>query len=584
MTSRPVTSRQSSFDELGQPLREVTFVVVDLETTGGSPRDCAITEIGAVKVRGGEVLGEFQTLVRPQSSIPPFISVLTGITDSMVAGAPSIELALPEFLGFAGDAVLVAHNAPFDVGFLRAAAAQCGRGWPSLAVLDTAKLARRVLRREEVRDCKLATLARHFRASTMPTHRALADARATVDVLHGLIERVGTEGVQSFEELLTYSSRVSSTQRRKRHLAEGLPHAPGVYVFQDAAGRPLYVGKSLDVRARVRSYFTASETRTRMGEMVGLAESVRHIPCPTGLEAEVRELRLIAELKPRYNRRSRFPERALWVKLTVEAFPRLSVVRDVRDDGATYLGPFGGRRAAEQAVAALHEAFPLRQCKTRLSPRATGTACVLSEMGRCGAPCDGRESIDEYAQHVDAARTAVTSDPGALVTAVTRRISRLSESQRFEEAAAHRDRMATFVRIAARSQRITGLAACRELVAARRGPDLGWEIALVRHARLAGTATVARGLDPWPTVEALVATGEHVAARTSPSASAEETECVLRWLDSPTTRLVRVDGTWASPVRGAAAWAEHGAVTSWDVSGGDAAGRALGRPTRATVL
>jgi DNA polymerase-3 subunit epsilon len=293
---------------------------------------------------------------------------------------------------------------------------------------------------------------------------------------------------------------------------------------------------------------------------------------------------LIAELKPRYNRRSRFPERALWVKLTVEAFPRLSVVREVRDDGATYLGPFGGRGVAEQAVAALHEAFPLRQCKTRLSPRANGTACALSEMGRCGAPCDGRESIDDYAQHVEAARAAVTSDPGALVAAVTRRISRLSETQRYEEAAAHRDRMATFVRIAARSQRITGLAACRELVAARRTADLGWEIALVRHARLAGTAVVARGVDPWPTVGALVATGEQVLGSTRPSASAEETECVLRWLDSPTTRLVTVDGIWASPARGAGAWAEHGVVASWEVSGADGACRAFGRPTRATVL
>ena len=173
------------------------------------------------------MLGEFQTLVRPGAPIPPFISVLTGITDAMVATAPSIEVVLPQFLDFTGDAVLVAHNAPFDVGFLKAAAVQCERAWPTLAVLDTARLARRVLTRDEVRDCKLSTLARHFRATTTPNHRALADARATVDVLHGLIERVGTEGVQSFEELVTYSSRVSTAQRRKRHLAEGLPHVPG---------------------------------------------------------------------------------------------------------------------------------------------------------------------------------------------------------------------------------------------------------------------------------------------------------------------------------------------------------------------
>ena len=577
-TVRPDDPRQTSFDELGSPLHEVTFVVVDLETTGGSPHDCAITEVGAVKVQGGAVLGEFQTLVRPDGPIPAFISVLTGITDAMVATAPPVETVLPEFLAFAGDAVLVAHNAPFDVGFLKAAALRCGRPWPGAAVLDTARLARRVLGRDEVHDCKLSTLARHFRASTTPTHRALDDARATVDVLHGLIERVGTEGVQSFEELVTYSARVSTAQRRKRHLAEGLPHAPGVYVFQDASGRPLYIGKSLDLRSRVRSYFTASETRTRMGEMVGLAESVRHIPCPTALEAEVRELRLIGEHKPRYNRRSRFPERALWVKLTTEAFPRLSVVREVRDDGATYLGPFGGRRAADQAVSAVHEAFPLRQCTSRLSPRRPTSACALAEMGRCGAPCTGDESVDDYAVHVEAVRRALLDDPGVLVATVQRRIARLAKDERYEEAAAHRDRVAAFVRAAARSQRITALAGCPELVAARPASDLGWEIALIRHARLAGTSRVPRGLDPWPAVDALVASGEIVAAGPPPAASAEESECLLRWLDGPDTRLVRVTGTWASPARGAGGWTDRFVVAPFPASGGDSGRHTSSRP------
>ena len=191
-------------------------------------------------------------------------------------------------------------------------------------MVDTAHLARQLVTRDEAPNRKLSTLARLFGAATTPDHRALHDARATVDVLHGLLERVGNLGVHSLEELTTYSSRVSSAQRRKRHLAEGLPSAPGVYLFKDRQGRVLYVGTSRDIRRRVRSYFTASEHRTRMAEMVGIAESVTPVVCPTTLEAEVRELRLIAEHKPRYNRRSRYPERALWVKLTVEPFPRLS--------------------------------------------------------------------------------------------------------------------------------------------------------------------------------------------------------------------------------------------------------------------
>src|SRR4051794_12875490 len=314
---------QRTFDQLGRALRDITFCVVDLETTGGSAEGGSmITEIGAVKVRAGEVLGEFQTLVNPRTEIPAFIAVLTGITNGMVADSPPIESALPAFLEFAQGCVLVAHNAPFDVGFLKYFAEQQGRPWPRFEVLDTAKLARRVITRDDAPNCKLSSLAVAFGSATTPNHRALSDARATVDVLHGLIERLGNVGVHTLEELQTFSSRVTSAQRRKRHLAEHLPHEPGVYLFRDERDRVLYVGTSKDLRTRVRSYFTASETRSRMGEMVAAAATVAGIVCATPLEAEVRELRLIAEHKPKYNRRSRFPERVHWIKLTREPWPR----------------------------------------------------------------------------------------------------------------------------------------------------------------------------------------------------------------------------------------------------------------------
>jgi DNA polymerase-3 subunit epsilon len=547
---------QASFDELGTPLHDVTFVVVDLETTGGSPQACEITEIGAVKVRGGLVLGEFQTLVDPGVPIPPFISVLTGITDATVAGAPRLGSALPAFLEFAGGTVgtvLVAHNAPFDMSFLKAACAITGHDWPGHQVLDTARLARHVVTRDEAPNCKLSSLARLFRAGTTPDHRALSDARATVDVLHGMLERLGNLGVRSLDELATFSSRVSPALRRKRHLAEGLPHAPGVYLFADERGEVLYVGKSRDLRNRVRTYFTASETRSRMAEMVGMATSVTPIVCATPLEAEVRELRLIAEHKPRYNRRSRFPERALWLKLTVEPFPRLSKVREVKDDGSAYIGPFSSGRQVELAMAAMHEAFRLRQCTARISPRRPTSACALAEMGRCGGACDGSETVEAYADHVVAARTAMQGDVRAVVAAESRRVRLHGEAERFEDAALHRDRLAAFVRAAARTQRLSALTACAELVGARPTDDLGWELVVVRHGRLAGTAVVARGLDPRPVADAVVSTAEVVTLTygPTPACSAEESECVLRWLEQPGLRLISLSGTWASPAHGA---------------------------------
>ena len=565
-------AHQGSFDELGTALKDVVFVVVDLETTGGSATDCHITEIGAVKVAGGQVLGEFQTLVNPGSTIPAFIQVLTGITDTMVAAAPTIASTLPRFLEFARGAVLVAHNAPFDIGFLRAAAARTGYEWPTFGVLDTARLARQVVLRDEAPDCKLGTLASLFRSTTTPNHRALQDARATVDVLHGLIERVGTQGVDTLEELTTYSSRVSPELRRKRHLAEGVPKGPGVYLFEDGQGRVLYVGKSNDLKSRVRSYFTASETRTRMGEMVRLAERVRPVPCPTLLEAEVRELRLIAQHKPRYNRRSRFPERVCWLKLTVEPFPRLSLVRALKDDQAAYLGPFSSRRAADAALTALHEAVPLRQCTGRLPVSGSGSACALYGMGRCGAPCEGRESVATYAVHADAVRDTMAGLSRTLLGRLEQRIEALAGAERFEDAAAHRDRLAALVLAMARMHRLASLSSVAELVAARRSADLGWELAVVRHGRLAGTDVVPRGVAPAPFVDALRATAERVSPGPgpTPAASAAESEVILRWLDQNGTRVVRIEGTWACPVGSAAALRERFS----SLSGSPAAGLA----------
>jgi DNA polymerase-3 subunit epsilon len=557
---------QTSLDELDEPLRLTTFTVVDLETTGGSAGADAITEIGAVRLRGGEVLGEFQTLVDPGVPITPFVSVLTGITDAMVHGAPSIASVLPAFLEFARGSVLVAHNAPFDVGFLRAACTANELPWPGFAVVDTAILARRVLTRDEVPNCKLGTLAAFFGADTTPNHRALDDARATVDVLHALIGRLGSLGVQSLPELRAFSAQVSPAQRRKRHLAEAMPSAPGVYVFRDAQGTPLYVGTSRNLRSRVRQYFVASETRTRMGEMVGLAERVDPIVCAHALEAQVRELRLIAAHKPRYNRRSKYPERSVWLKLTDEAFPRLSIVRVRRsDDRARYLGPLRSQRQAEAVRDAIHDAVPMRQCSDRLSlRRAVRAACALAGIGRCSAPCEGNVPPAEYAVLTELVAAAWTGDVRPLIQPLERKLAELSVAQRYEQAAVVRDRIATVVRACARMQRLRAVADIDELVAARPTSDRDWEISVIRRGRLAAAGVAPRGTPPWAVIEALLATADSVDP--SHPVLAEETECVLRWLEEPGTRLVHASQPWTLPARGA------GGLVSWLAT--DAARRA----------
>ena len=551
----PSDVMQIAFGDLGTPLSDVTFVVVDLETTGGAPVDAGITEVGAVKLRGGEVIGSFQSLVNPGAPIPPFVAALTGITDALVASAPSLAGVLPAFLEFARDTVLVAHNAPYDIGFLKGACALLGHEWPNPRVVDTARLARVALHRDEVPNCKLATLAAHFRAQVQPTHRAYDDARATADVLHALIERTGDLGVSTLEDLQAFSSRVSAAQRTKRHLAHGLPDAPGVYVFQDAQGAALYVGTSRSIRTRVRTYFTASEQRRRMAEMVRLAERVVPIVCATALEARVRELRLIAAEQPRYNRRSKRPEAQVWLALTDEPAPRLSVVRAVaasHGSQARYLGPFPSRGAAMAAAEALLLAYPLRTCTARLarSPRQTVPGCALAELGRCAAPCTADGDRDAYAALVDGMRAAMAGDLRMVGEVVETRMGRLADEERFEEAAQWRERLAQVAGASLRTHRLAMLAGSEQTVAARPLPDQGWEVHVVRYGRLAGAGVVPRGIDPGPIVTALVAAAEHVPPATvpAPSALTEETMEVLAWLDREGVRLVRGDRPLALPV------------------------------------
>ena len=206
------TPWQSTLQEFGRPLHEITFVVVDLETTGGAPHlGAGITEIGAVKVRAGEVIAEFNTFIDPQHPIPAYITELTGITDEMVFQAPTIAEILPSFLEFLGSekvTVLVAQNAPFDLSFLTYAAKAHDFTWPKFPILDTAIIARKVLTREEVPNCKLGTLSEFFGTATTPNHRALDDARATVDVFHGLLERLGSHDIYTLEELNNFGKKI----------------------------------------------------------------------------------------------------------------------------------------------------------------------------------------------------------------------------------------------------------------------------------------------------------------------------------------------------------------------------------------
>jgi DNA polymerase-3 subunit epsilon len=581
--SASVRAVQQALEELGTPLVDVEFAVLDLETTGGSPATDRITEIGVVKVRGGEVMGTFHTLVNPRMPIPPMISALTGISNAMVADEEPIEVVLPCLLEFLGDAVLVAHNASFDTRFLQAALQ--AHAYPRLEskVVCTARLARVLLPRDEVPNVKLATLARYLRAGTQPCHRAFTDAKATVDVLHALLERAAGFGVLALNDLLTFP-KIRTQQRhsyRKTHLADELPRAPGVYLFRGRNNEVLYVGKAgKDLRSRVRSYFSG-DGRAKVEELLDALVTIDHIVCANDLEASIREVRLIQRYRPYYNRRSRDPERHYcYLKLTRERWPRLSIVRKLLDDGARYLGPFTSTAQAELVKDAIEDALPLRRCTQAIGARKRSSACVLLELGRCPGPCTGEADAEQYAEHVATlVRCLDGGDPEPLLATLREKMRRYAAEERYEQAAVTRDRLEALRRALDDRRRIDSICAAGELVLATPHPS-GREVTVLRCGRLV-SVTVMPSSDLLQLPVNAPEQDHQPIAVPPPRHVADEIRLVARWLDEVAgeAEVVAVSGTFAvQAIGGATLQVRYDPARQRHVVPGEARGRPMLRP------
>ncbi|MGI9584198.1 MAG: DEDD exonuclease domain-containing protein [Acidimicrobiia bacterium] len=520
---------QRSFDDLGAPLSEVPFCVLDLETTGVSPDLCEITEIGAIRYEGGIETGRYQTLVNPGTAIPPTVTVMTGITHAMVVDAPKIGEALPAFLEFIGDAVIVGHNVRFDISFLNAAALRLG--YPKLPnrSADTLRLARRLIR-SEVRSLKLSSLAAHLGSPTTPTHRAFEDALATAHVFWALLERAGAIGVTHLDDLLALPTIKGSRAIGKLALTERLPRTAGVYVFRDRLGTPLYIGKATNLRSRVRSYF-AGDTRKRTDSLLRDMSAIDHIPTTSEIEAAVLEVRMIAAESPDYNRRSKPPRSLHWVRLTAERYPRLSLVRSV-DRGLTHLGPFRNRKTAEAAMHAIWDASTIRRCSSK------GRGCDYAQLGIAVCPCDGSVSEASYRAIVDELLEGLSSRPERLIAATSARLQALVANQRFEEAASCRDGWETLARALRRQRLWSSLQRAGTIVAARDGVNL-----MVRHGAMA--ATWKEGAPPPLFTEVDQPQKEYADSMLA----MDEASLLWDWLMDDDTTIVSVSDRLASPSR-----------------------------------
>ena len=428
---RPVVApegrRPQPLDPLDTPLSDVTFVVIDLETTGTVPGQSRIIEVAAAKYRGGECLGTFQTLVNPGVGVPPFIVALTGITEALVVPAPTIDEVLPTLLEFIGGAVLVGHNLRFDTSFLDADLIARGRPRLANARVDTLTLARRLIR-DEVPDCRLATLAARFRTEVRPTHRALDDVLATAEVLHALFERAAGFGVLALDDLLGLPS--SPLALRKLPLLAGLPRAAGVYLFRAADGRVIHVGRAGDVRNRVRSLFITGGRR-KVARLLRETAAIEYLPAGHALEAAVTQLRLHHAHRPWFDGRPRRWKACAYLKLTAGRWVRLAVVHTPRADGSVYLGPFAGVGPARFVRSAIEAALPLR-----------------------------RDSADV----ADLLRLGLTGDPDAILGPLSRRVEALTAAGRTGDVLFAQEQLRALTAALRRQAMLDGLRASGRLV------------------------------------------------------------------------------------------------------------------------
>jgi DNA polymerase-3 subunit epsilon len=464
-------------------LEHAHFVVVDLETTGLSPRTSRICEIGAQRVRALELEDAFETLVDPRVRLPPAVTSLTGIRQETLRGAPRVELAIRRLLAFTGDAALVAHNARFDIAFLdREVELLTGRRIAS-PVVDTVWLARRLLG-ERTRRVGLASLAHFFGVATEPCHRALPDARATAEILVVLVGLAQERGARTLADLVELAAPRARRLHVKRSLVADAPSRPGVYVFRGAGGLALYVGRARDLRARLRSYFAGGRQRPSVEAALAALERVEWRETGSELEAALEELRLLRELRPPANARGTRPDRHVHLRRRAG---RWTVTVE-----PTWLGPLAGRRLARAAARAL----------------------------------DGHES----------------DDVAAALPVLRARLRRLGGELRFEDAARLRDRIAGLeeaIDALRELERLRSLSAC--IVVPARQPGFVRAHAIT-GGRVAAVRLVPRGGGSVGEIAALV--GEALRAeRSIAPEDADELRLVGSFLrrPPPELRVTRLD-------------------------------------------
>jgi DNA polymerase-3 subunit epsilon len=377
---------------VNQPL-----AIVDVETTGTSPVYHRVIEIAILRIDQGKIVGQYESLVNPERYISPFIEQITGISNKDVAGAPLFREIADDVLKMLRNTVLVAHNARFDLAFLRHEFGNIGKRFQPRS-LCTVKLSRKLFPQERRHD--LSSIIKRHRLSCANRHRAMGDARVVYEFLSMVQRESGHERfAEAFSGLLR--SRTLPPQVDPESI-DTLPQSTGVYIFTTGRGEVLYVGKSRNVRERVLDHFSAE----RAVEMCQQIASVEARPTAGELGALLLELHLIKELRPVYNQvsRSKKPLCVLWREMSSGGYLRL-VFRDGESidptEAASIMGVFKNRSQANRYI--VEAAKKHRLCHKLLGLDNSRGSCFGYHLKRCDGACMGTEDPEEYNARVEAA-------------------------------------------------------------------------------------------------------------------------------------------------------------------------------------
>jgi DNA polymerase III subunit epsilon len=420
---------------LDQPLAGAEYLAVDTETNGLGGDLCELTEVGAVLVGGGECHESWESLVHPERPLSRGIERFTGITQAMADAAPPPSEVLPELAELMQGRVLVAHNARFDARVLRQAFDRAGLPFPQLPTLCTVALARRFA--PLVRRRGLAPLAGALGIEVQEVHRALADALTCARVFCALFPKLCANAATVGEalDLCRSRRRARKTERAippsERPDLSTLPDDPGVYIFRDERGRPLYIGKSVSLRSRARAHFCAPAGWT------GRAEIVDYRPTNSELGALVLENRLIKVQRPPGNRRLKRSDRYVYLRCRLDIpYPVLEVAPEPASGNAVNVGPLRGRTLAGELADHLTSLYRLRHCGRKLELREH--PCAYGQMERCCSPCLGDLDPNAYRRQLDAALAPFDGPDGGelLLAEIDRQMRSAAAERRYERAAA----------------------------------------------------------------------------------------------------------------------------------------------------